>query len=90
MSLIKVDEAREIILSRIQFMGTEKIPLTETLGRVLCEDIIARRNNPPMDNSAMDGYALIAEDVKTASPEIPLLCRSSAKSPPVIPRQARL
>ncbi len=72
MSLIKVDEAREIILSRIQYMGAEKIPLTETLGRVLCEDIIARRNNPPMDNSAMDGYALIAEDVKTASPENPV------------------
>ncbi|MBV52328.1 MAG: molybdopterin molybdenumtransferase MoeA, partial [Nitrospinae bacterium] len=53
MSLIKVDEAREIILGKIEVQGTEKISINDALGRVLAEDIVARRNNPPMDNSAM-------------------------------------
>ncbi|MFQ5449870.1 MAG: gephyrin-like molybdotransferase Glp [Nitrospinaceae bacterium] len=72
MSMITVDEALEIILSKIKFKGVEKIPIGESLGRVLMEDIVARRNNPPMDNSAMDGYALIAADIQSASPENPV------------------
>ena len=58
MSLIKVDEAREIILGKIEVQGTEKISINDALGRVLAEDIVARRNNPPMDNSAMSGRIL--------------------------------
>jgi len=72
MSSIKVDEARKIILEKIQTQGTEKVSINEALGRILSEDIIARRNNPPMDNSAMDGYALIAKDVELATPENPI------------------
>ena len=49
-----------------------KFPINEALGRILSEDIVARRNNPPMDNSAMDGYALIAKDVELATPENPI------------------
>ena len=72
MSLIKVDEAREIILGKIEVQGTEKISINDSLGRILAEDIVARRNNPPMDNSAMDGYALIAADIESATPENPV------------------
>ncbi len=72
MSSIKVDEARKIILEKIEVQGTEKVPINEALGRILSEDIVARRNNPPMDNSAMDGYALIANDIQSATPETPV------------------
>ena len=72
MSSIKVDEARKIILEKIEVQGTEKVPISEALGRILSEDIVARRNNPPMDNSAMDGYALIANDIQSATPETPV------------------
>ncbi len=72
MSLVKVDEARKIILERITPRGVEKVPINEALGRVLAEDIVARRNNPPLDNSAMDGYALIAADIESATPETPV------------------
>ena len=42
----------------------EGLPLwTVTLGRVLGEDIIATRSNLPWDNSAMDGFAIRAEDI---------------------------
>jgi molybdopterin molybdotransferase len=72
MSLIQVHEALAIILSRIHPKGLEKIPIGEALGRVLGEDITARRPNPPMDNSAMDGYALVADDVRDATPDRPV------------------
>jgi molybdopterin molybdotransferase len=72
MSMIQVDAARETILSKIRFKGVEKISINDALGRVLAEDIVARRDNPPMDNSAMDGYALIAADIQTATPENPV------------------
>ena len=72
MSSIKVDEARKIILEKIKVQGTEKVSISEALGRILSEDIIARRNNPPMDNSAMDGYALIAKDIELATSENPI------------------
>ncbi len=70
--MIEVHEALEVILSKIHFKGIEKVPIDQALGRILCEDIIARRPNPPLDNSAMDGYALIASDIKNATPENPV------------------
>ena len=72
MNTIQVQEARDQILSKIKVKGVEKVSLDQALGRVLAEDIISRVNNPPLDNSAMDGYALIAEDIAAATPESPL------------------
>ena len=72
MSLITVEEALSTILSRMRFKGVERVGLNEALGRVLAEDIVSGRNNPPLDNSAMDGYALIAADIEKASPENPV------------------
>ena len=72
MAMIQVDEAREIILSKIEVKGVEKVSLDNALGRILAEDIIAQRNNPPMDNSAMDGYAVITADIQSATPENPV------------------
>jgi molybdopterin molybdotransferase len=70
--MITVDEALKTILAKIPFKGLEKIPISQALGRVLMEDIIAKRSNPPMDNSAMDGYALISTDILSATPENPV------------------
>ena len=72
MSMIPVQEALDKILSKIQFKGVEKIPLDQALGRVMAEDVVSRINNPPLDNSAMDGYALIAGDIQSATPENPV------------------
>ena len=72
MSMIQVQEARDKILSKIKFKGVEKVSLDQALGRVLAEDVISGVNNPPLDNSAMDGYALIAEDIANATPESPI------------------
>ena len=72
MSMIQVQEALDKILTKIQFKGVEKIPLDQALGRVMAEDVVPRINNPPLDNSAMDGYAVIAEDIQSATPENPV------------------
>lgn len=70
--MIPVEEALSIILSQIRQMGTERVDITSSLGRVIAEDIYARRNNPPWDNSAMDGYAVRHEDTRGASKDRPV------------------
>ena len=72
MNMIQVQEARDQILSKIKVKGVEKVSLDQALGRVLAEDVISRVNNPPLDNSAMDGYALIAEDISAATSKSPV------------------
>ena len=81
MSMIQVQEARDQILSKIKIKGVEKVSLDQALGRVLSEDVISQINNPPLDNSAMDGYALIAADIQSATPEAQSNFRWSKKSP---------
>lgn len=61
--MIKITDARDRILNHIQTLGLERVPLQNARGRVLKEDIIATRQQPPWDNSAMDGYAVRAADV---------------------------
>ena len=65
--MISVEEALDKILSHIQPLGTEKVSLTDALGRVLAEDIYAPRDIPPLDNSGMDGYAVRWEDIQETS-----------------------
>ena len=69
--MITVEEALEKILSHIVPLGFEKVSLSETLGRVIGEAIAAPRNIPPLDNAAMDGYAVQWEDLVGASPDHP-------------------
>lgn len=65
MALKPVDEARERILSCVNPLAPEEVQVDEALGRALVEDLVARRTLPPWDNSAMDGYALRADETAT-------------------------
>ncbi|MBI5894219.1 MAG: molybdopterin molybdotransferase MoeA [Deltaproteobacteria bacterium] len=69
--MISVEQALNIILSEINVLGEERFAIPLSLGRVLAEDVRANRSNPPWDNSAMDGYAVIAKDTKGASKDNP-------------------
>lgn len=73
--MIRVEEALENILDAVSPLGLEKVNLFEALGRVIGEDVHAGRAIPPKDNSAMDGYALRAEDTRGASPDNPLILK---------------
>jgi molybdopterin molybdotransferase len=70
--LISVDKALAEILSHVQPLEPESVPVLEALGRVLAEEIVSDINIPPFDNSAMDGYAVRAADVADASPQAPV------------------
>ena len=70
--MITVDEALNKILSNIYPLGVEKVSSLDALGRVIAEDIYVNRDIPPLDNSAMDGYALRFEDIQIASSNNPI------------------
>lgn len=63
--LLPVEEALERILAALTPLPAEMVPVSESLGRVTAEPIRARRTQPPVAVSAMDGYAVRAEDVAT-------------------------
>jgi molybdopterin molybdotransferase len=66
--LTPLREAQKIVLDAAKPLGLEKIPILDALGRVLGEDIVAERDNPPWDNSAMDGFAVRWEDIRQEHP----------------------
>lgn len=55
-------EARKIILDNVSPLGVERVPLLESCGRVLAEDVHTPWDMPLCDNSAMDGFAVRAVD----------------------------
>ncbi len=61
--MISVEDARNNILKAIRPVSTETVPLAQASGRLLADDVVARRTQPPADMSAMDGYAVKASDV---------------------------
>lgn len=61
--LIPYREALRLLLDDLSELNEiEELPLSEALGRVLAEDIVSPIDSPPFDRSAVDGYALRAED----------------------------
>ena len=61
------DDALRRVLQRVSQVGEELVPLGGALGRVLGRDIIADRDQPPFDRSAMDGYAVRSGEVAAGS-----------------------
>jgi molybdopterin molybdotransferase len=62
-ALIPVADALSQVLAGAKPLPAENAPLLEAARRVLAEDVAARNTQPPADVSAMDGYAVRAEDV---------------------------
>ncbi|MDF1772851.1 MAG: molybdopterin molybdotransferase MoeA [Pseudophaeobacter sp. bin_em_oilr2.035] len=62
--MISVSEARVHLLELVSPLGTELVPLAEAAGRVLADDVAARRDQPPFAASAMDGYAVKSAEVE--------------------------
>lgn len=70
--MISPDEALRLIFEHAPVLAAEKVALALSVDRVLAEDVRARNALPPFDNSAMDGFALRAADIKNASPLHPV------------------
>lgn len=60
--MISVEEAITRMLAEVNVLEATRVPLSETTGMILSEDIVAQENIPPFDNSAMDGFALLSKD----------------------------
>lgn len=70
--MLDVEEALERILTFFEPLPAVDVPLLDALGQVLAAPLVAPINIPPLDNSAMDGYALRAADLNSASVELPV------------------
>ena len=68
-----VEEHQAVVAGLITATPPVTLPLAETLGLVLADDVVAPLSLPGFDNSAMDGYTVVADDVATATPEHPVL-----------------
>jgi molybdopterin molybdotransferase len=72
---IPVVEALERIVSALEPVGTEVVPLPALAGRILAERVTSPIDHPPWDNSAMDGYAVRAIDIQGAGADFPITLR---------------
>ncbi len=72
---VSVREAQEIILDSVSPLNCESISIMEASNRILYEDIVSDMMIPPVDDSAMDGYAIIANDTHGASRSNPVRLR---------------
>src|SRR2546427_3885284 len=71
--MISVEEALERILAEITPLPVTAVPLSEALGMVLAQDVVAQEDIPPFSNSAMDGFALLSRDSQPRNGQPPRL-----------------
>lgn len=71
-------EAQRAVLDLAPRLGAETVPTREALGRMLAEPVVSERRIPPADNSAMDGYALRAEDAGGPATALPVVFEIAA------------
>jgi len=70
--LVSVDDYREGILAGLEALDPITLPLADSHGCVLAEDVVAQWPLPSFDNSSMDGYAVMVGDVSSASEASPV------------------
>ncbi len=75
--MISVAEALAHVTSSLRPLAAEQVALSDALGRVLAEDVASRLTQPPVDVSAMDGYAVHAADVAN----VPVTLKVIGESP---------
>ncbi len=90
--LMPLEEALRIVLESVKPLDTERVFISEVLGRFLAEDVPSDTDKPLFDNSAMDGFAVRFEDIKGASEENPAQLRlvgEQAAGGEIVPRVER-
>ncbi len=81
MALLSVTDALERVLAHAAPLPAEEAPLAEADGRVLAFALKARRTQPPGDVSAMDGYAVRADDVANIPARLKIIGEVAAGRP---------
>jgi molybdopterin molybdotransferase len=80
--LLSVEEALEQILGRVRVLPAERVPIVQSLGRVLAESVVSTREIPPWPNSSMDGYAVRAADTERGRVGLAVVGRVAAGALP--------
>ena len=76
--MISVEEALSRLLEPLKKLPPEQVSIADGIGRVLAEDVVARRTQPPFAVSAMDGYAVRAADLATIPVELRIVAEVPA------------
>ena len=77
---ISLDEAKEICHNNKISLSTEEVSIDDSLNRILASNVVAKVNDPPFDNSAMDGFAVIFSETKSVPVELSIIGVSNAGS----------
>lgn len=77
--MMPVEEALERVLAHFAPLEAEEVAVLKALDRVLAEDVRSPLAIPPLDNTAMDGYAIRSEDTSSATRERPVHLRVAAE-----------
>src|SRR4051812_50189023 len=77
--MIELEDAVQRIVSGLPPAQKERVNLLDAFGRIVAEPAHSPVDLPIFDNSAMDGYALRAEDATSASKELPAKLRITGK-----------
>ena len=81
MALLPVADAIAQILRGVEPLPADSVTLSEALGCVLAQDLVAQRTQPPAALSAMDGYAVRADDVAKAPVTLTVIGEAAAGHP---------
>src|SRR5436309_12345888 len=76
--MIPVEEAIHIVIEKAGPLPVERVPLEDTLGRVLAEDVAADSDLPPFDRAQMDGYAVRSGDLRETPARLRVVGESAA------------
>jgi molybdopterin molybdotransferase len=76
--MLSVAEAQSSVLSGVVALAAESVALEHAAGRILAADLVAKVTNPPSDVSAMDGYAVRAEDTRASNGRLRVMGTSAA------------
>lgn len=80
-ALLPVEEALALLLSGAAPLGSERVGIADSGGRILAGPVLALRTQPPFEASAMDGYALRARDVAAAPATLKIIGVAPAGKP---------
>lgn len=80
--MISVETASQIVLSQRKNYGTERLPLTQAMGRVLAEDLHTDRDLPPFDRVTMDGIAFRYTDFEAGRRQFRIAATQAAGETP--------
>lgn len=85
---LPLNDAQSRVLQHCVPLGTEKIDLLQSLGRVLAQEVRSNRDHPPCDISAMDGYAVRAADLGKVPAQLVIVADIKAGDLPTLTVQA--